>query len=86
MNTLMSKVRPVSGIIWQLNIYASRFIPGPSDQLDCMNKCLNVESGSFCQLFVFQNGICHLGRSDVTNGAVSLNSSTEFVYVLKGFL
>ncbi len=35
-----------------------------------MNECLNIDS-NFCYIFVFENGICYLGRKDFSNGTVA---------------
>ena len=54
-----------------------------ADPLDCMNECLNIQTGS-CQLFVFQTGICYLGHTNVTNGTVPGKLPNATVYFLKG--
>jgi hypothetical protein len=56
---------------WKTNIYRSQNIGGyPADLMDCMNECLNIDS-NFCYIFVFENGICYLGRKDFSNGTVA---------------
>ena len=79
MSTLVTPVQTFDGIFWDRNIYFSCRIDGPSEALDCMNECVNVQTG-VCQLFVFQKGICYLGRADVTNGSVAAILSNVTVY------
>jgi hypothetical protein len=77
--TLITPVQTFDGILWDKNIYFSRFILGPAQVLDCMNECVNVQP-SVCQMFAFENGICYLGRSDITNGSVVNKPSNATVY------
>jgi hypothetical protein len=79
MSTLVTPVKTFDGIFWDRNIYFSRWINGPSEPLDCMNECINIQTG-VCQLFVFDKGICYLGRADVTNGSVTNIVSNVPVY------
>ena len=83
MATLIESVETFEGIQWQRNIYFSRSIDGPAQPLDCMNECVNVQSG-VCHLFVFENRICYLGREDITNGTVAVNLPHVTVYALTG--
>ena len=83
MATLIESVETFEGIQWQRNIYFSRSIDGPAQPLDCMNECINVQAG-VCQLFAFENGICYLGREDITNGTVAVNLPHVTVYALTG--
>ena len=72
-------VKTFAGIFWEKNIYFSRNITGPSNSLDCLNECLNVQVG-ICQMFAFQNGICYLGRADKTDGTVAEQLTNVIVY------
>jgi hypothetical protein len=67
METLITIIQTSGKILWDKNIYFSRYIDGPAQALDCMNDCINVQPG-VCQMFAFENGICYLGHSNITNG------------------
>ncbi len=79
MANLTTPVRTFDWIFWDKNVYYSRYIVRPTQHLDCMNECVNVQRG-VCQMFVFENGICYLARSDITNGTVSNKPSNATVY------
>jgi hypothetical protein len=79
MATQVSSVKTFAGILWQNNIYFSRKIAGPASPLDCLNECINVQVG-FCHIFAFENGICYLGRADITNGTVAEQLTDVTVY------
>ena len=79
MATQVSAVKTFAGVFWEKNIYFSRSISGPADTLDCLNECINVQVG-VCQMFVFQNGICYLGRADKADGAVAEQLTNVTVY------
>ena len=79
MENLITSIQTFDGILWDKNIYFSRFLDGTAQVLDCMNECVYVQPG-VCQMFAFENGICYLGRSDVTNGTVGNKPSNATVY------
>ncbi len=81
--TKLAVVIPVAGIEWQANIYSSSLMESPANLLDCMNECAYVQIG-ICQFFVYDNGVCYLGRGDITNGSVAQYNSQANVYTLKG--
>jgi hypothetical protein len=81
----MTTIQSLNGIVWQSSIYFSQLLTGPAQTADCANVCLNMETG-ICQYFVFKNGICYLGRSDITNGTVALSNSSVTIYTLNGAL
>ena len=70
MANLTTPVRTFDWIFWDKNVYYSWYIDRPAQVLDCMNECVNVQRG-VCQMFVFENGICYLGRKDFSNGTVA---------------
>ena len=75
----MNYIRIQTNIVtttWKTYIYRSQMIGGyPADSIDCMNQCLNIDS-NFCYVFVFEKGICYLGRKDFSNGTVAANYSS----------
>jgi hypothetical protein len=79
MATIPTPVQTFGAILWDKSIYFSRYIDEPAQVIDCMNECLNVQPG-VCQMFSFVNGICYLGRSDVTNGTMANILSNAIVY------
>ena len=79
MATQISSVKTFAGVFWEKNIYFSRNITGPSNSLDCLNECINVQVG-VCQLFAFENGICYLGRADKTDGTVAEQLTNVIVF------
>ena len=85
MATQVSSVKTFPGVFWEKNIYFSRNITGPSDPLDCLNECINIQVG-VCQVFAFENGICYLGRADITNGTVAEQLTDVTVYSLSSKL
>jgi hypothetical protein len=86
-NFLISKITTFqleTGITWWYNIYYSESIAGPAKPIDCLNTCLNMQS-RVCQFFVFNNGICFLGRYDVTNESLAPQSSGSVkLYAMNG--
>lgn len=66
----MTSFQSETGITWWSNIYYSESIAGPAKPIDCLNTCLNIQS-RVCQFFVFNNGICFLGRYDFTNESLA---------------
>ncbi len=73
-----------TGITWWSNIYYSESIADPAKPIDCLNTCLNMQS-RVCQFFVLNNGICFLGRYDVTIGAVAPQTiSPVKLYTMNG--
>ncbi len=83
MNALFTTFQSVNGIFWQPGIYFSQLITGHAQPTDCANVCLNIQTG-ICQFFVFSNGMCYLGRSDITNGTLSQLNSSVIIYSLNG--
>jgi len=68
---------------WKANIYRSRFIGGyPANALDCLNECMNVDI-DFCNVFVFEKGICYLGQKDLSNGTVAATFTSVTVYAIR---
>ncbi len=67
---------------WKAYIYRSQNIGGyPADSMDCMNECLNIDA-NYCYIFVFEKGICYLGRKDLSNGSVAANYTSVTVYTV----
>ena len=83
MNALMTTVQSVNGILWQSGIYLSQLITGQAQPADCANVCLNLQAG-ICQFFVYKDGMCYLGRSDITNGTVAQYNTSVPIYTLNG--
>ncbi len=83
MSTLITPVQTFDEILWNKNIYYSFYIVGRAQLLDCMNECVNIQSG-ICQMFAFENGICYLGDSHITNGTVANKPSNATVYSVTG--
>ena len=51
--------------------------------LDCVHECFNVDINN-CQLFVYENNFCYLGRMDLTNGTVAETYLSSTMYYKKG--
>jgi hypothetical protein len=83
MSTYINITSNVGTTTWKTNIYRSRYIGGyPADAFDCMNECVNVDF-NFCYVFVFEKGICYLGRKDLSNGSVAASFTSVTVYTLR---
>lgn len=80
MSTFINPKTLVTTTTWKANIYRSLAIGTyPVDEVDCMNQCLNVDFGS-CFLFVYENGVCYLGRPELTTGSVTATFSSVTIY------
>ena len=84
MATQIVPVEISAGFYWKKHIYFSRMIDGPSKAIDCMNECLNVHTT--CQFFVFENGVCHLGKLSIANGIVDEDVDDVTIYAAIGKL
>jgi hypothetical protein len=79
MTTLFTTVPTFDWLLWDKNIYYSFYSDGPGSVFDCMNECVNIQPG-VCHFFAFENGICYLGRFDITNGTVANKPSNTTLY------
>jgi len=83
MNLLMTTVQSANGILWQTHIYFSQLITGQAQSTDCANVCLNLQTEN-CQIFVFEDEICYIGQSDISNGTVAQSYGSVAIYTLNG--
>ena len=83
MNTFFDKTSNVGTTTWKTNIYRSRNIGGfPADAIDCLNECMNIDY-LVCNVFVFENGICYLGRRELSSGTVTATFTSVTLYTLR---
>jgi hypothetical protein len=80
----VTSIQHATGIFWSSYIYSSRAIAGPAQPIDCLNTCLNIETG-LCQFFVFANPICNLGQYGLIEQTVVAQSDGPVsIYIING--
>ena len=79
MSTFFTELMSYNGMLLHTNIYMTADLPEPVTILDCVNECFNVQSLN-CELFVFQNDTCYLGRAGVSNGTSPFSNDSIPIY------
>ena len=71
---------------WKRHIYKDKELKKGEGLLDCGFICKEVEKAVGCDLIVYHDSICYLGKSSHTSGSIGVELFNKTVYLTQGRL